>query len=188
MMVGAGSYERFHLLDRFDKNEYIKPKYAPTHAECKKNIHLNVDKTSFDKYTDPTNLTEYNDDTDIVEVNINSPTIREQTMGLLELSLAYNDIILICFREFREYALTFIKDMMKYRNMSRYKHKAFILVRIKRDESDTKNEIDNKHKNELEQLIKDEKLPYVETHIESGKNINLLFRLSVYEYWLQSQI
>ena len=189
LMVGAGNQERVHLLSRFYKNEYIELDYVPTQEECKKTIRLNVDKHSFDEYTESEESNGRNDGVhDMVELNITSPTIREQSMRLLELSLMFNDVILLCFSELRNYALTFIKDFLKYRNMDIYKDKVFILVRITRDGYKIgENEMDQKLKNELQGLIRQEKLPYVETHVESGKNVNLLFRLSIYEYWLQSQ-
>ena len=30
------------------------------------------------------------------------------------------------------------------------------------------------------------KIPYIETLAKNGKNVNFLFRHSVYEYWIQS--
>eukprot|EP01084_Bolivina_argentea_P165397 287347_1 len=182
MVIGSGAGDpRHNLLHRFTTQKNEKLEYYNIDYEGKKTIGINVDMKDFD-------ICNENDDTcsDMVEFQLVSPTIRDQASRILDFAISFQDIVLICINEFEKWSMDFVTIEMR-RIIKQFEKKTFVLVRIKDEIDNCDNILTKEYKDELEKFIKEVKVPYVEVHIESGKNVNTLFRLCVYEYWMQSQ-
>eukprot|EP01084_Bolivina_argentea_P053776 98669_1 len=196
VVMGNSACGKTSIINRFISNSWIEELDPTIEDAFQKQIALNVKQIEYDKY-EACNRNYHNDDMNIDCATVDVIDVRgwgnQGYMSLESQYFAAGSIFFFVFNVMDHRTFADIDE--KYRDLmcirdDRMSHVPYVMILVGnkcdlRDDETYQNKYSPVNMDTVREYVKENKLVYIETSAKLNKNVCLLFRQSLYEYWIK---